>query len=175
MKHVITGMAALTCLFTSGVFAAGNGDGTVHFTGEIIDAPCVVSVDSQNQEVNLGQVKSSVFTAVGDKSTAKSFQIKLEECDISTMNTAHVVFSGNGDSDDATLVAINNEAGSASGVGIGIYDNAGASVALNSGETTETLKAGQTVLYYTARYVQSGDSVTTGYGNGEVDFNLTYE
>lgn len=50
-----------------------------------MDSPCVLSVDSQNQEVVLGQVQKSVFAAVGDKSQQNAFEIKLEDCDTTTM------------------------------------------------------------------------------------------
>ncbi|MDI5419209.1 hypothetical protein MJI12_27210, partial [Salmonella enterica subsp. enterica serovar Kentucky] len=33
----------------------------------------------------------------------------------------------------------------------------------------------QTPAPYTANYVATKDTVTTGYGNAEVDFNLSYE
>ncbi|MEA7187983.1 F7-2 fimbrial protein, partial [Salmonella enterica subsp. enterica serovar Virginia] len=47
--------------FRPGLAAAESGDGTIKFTGEIVDAPCVVSTDSQNREVVLGQVKKNIF------------------------------------------------------------------------------------------------------------------
>lgn len=56
MKKVVFALSALAVVSTS-AFAAESGDGTIKFTGEIVDAPCVVSTDSQNQEVVLGQVK----------------------------------------------------------------------------------------------------------------------
>lgn len=50
MKKVVFALTALA--LTSGtVFAAESGDGTVKFTGEIVDSPCVLSVDSQNQKL----------------------------------------------------------------------------------------------------------------------------
>jgi len=174
MKKVIFALSAMAAI-SSSAFAANSGDGTVKFTGEIVDAPCVIATDSQNQEVVLGQVKKSVFTGKGVKSTAKPFQIKLEDCDISDKTKVNVSFSGVGDTDDATLVSVSTEAGAATGVGIGIYDNTNTLVAMNTGKSMTTLSAGQTVLYYTASYVSSKDAVTTGYGNAEVDFNLSYE
>ena len=173
MKKVVFALSALAVVSTS-AFAADSGDGTVKFTGEIVDAPCVVSTDSQNQEVVLGQVKKTVFKAVGDKSVSKPFQIKLEDCDISSKTKVNVNFTGVADADDAKLVSVSTEAGAASGVGIGI-DNANKLVDMNSGKSTTTLSAGQTVLYYTANYVATKAAVTTGYGNAEVDFNLSYE
>ncbi len=67
MKKVVFALSALAVVSTS-AFAAESGDGTIKFTGEIVDAPCVVSTDSQNQEVVLGQVKKNIFKAIGDKS-----------------------------------------------------------------------------------------------------------
>ncbi|EAA8439126.1 long polar fimbria major subunit LpfA [Salmonella enterica subsp. enterica serovar Michigan] len=174
MKKVVFALSALAVVSTS-AFAAESGDGTFKFTGEIVDAPCVVSTDSQNQEVVLGQVKKNIFKAIGDKSSSKPFQIKLEDCDITSNTKVNVSFNGVGDTDDATLVSVNTEAGAATGVGIGIYDNANKLVEMNTGKSTTTLAAGQTVLYYTANYVATKDTVTTGYGNAEVDFNLSYE
>ncbi|EGZ6673659.1 long polar fimbrial protein LpfA, partial [Escherichia coli] len=55
MKKVLFALSALALTSTS-VFAADAGDGTVKFTGEIVDAACVVSPDTQKQEVVLGQV-----------------------------------------------------------------------------------------------------------------------
>ncbi|MGL4683536.1 MAG: long polar fimbrial major subunit LpfA [Hafnia alvei] len=174
MKYHV--LAALTMAALSGsAFAANSGDGSVKFTGEIVDAPCVISADSQNQEVVLGQVKKSVFTAAGDKSTAKPFEIKLEECDITSKKKVNVSFSGVGDSVKSDLISVSTETGAATGVAIGIYDNSNTLVPMNTGKSTTTLSEGQTVLYYTASYVSTGDTVTTGYGNAEVDFNLTYE
>ncbi|EHX9418200.1 long polar fimbrial major subunit LpfA [Escherichia coli] len=174
MKKVIFALSALA-LTSGSVFAADSGDGTVKFTGEIVDAACVLSVDSQNQEVVLGQVQKSVFAAVGDKSPSKPFEIKLEDCDITTLKKAKVSFSGVGDTDKPELISVSTEAGAAKGVGIGIYDNSNTLVAMNSGESSTNLKKGQTVLYFTANYVSTLAAVTTGYGNAQVDFNLSYE
>lgn len=57
MKKVLFALSALALTSTS-VFAADAGDGSVKFTGEIVDAACVVSPDTQKQEVVLGQVTS---------------------------------------------------------------------------------------------------------------------
>ena len=52
MKKVLFALSALALTSTS-VFAADAGDGSVKFTGEIVDAACVVSPDTQKQEVVL--------------------------------------------------------------------------------------------------------------------------
>lgn len=173
MKKVLFALSALA-LTSASTFAADVVDGTIKFTGEIVDSACVVSPDSQNQEVVLGQVSKSVFAAVDDKSPATPFKIKLESCDITQLKNVDVSFSGVADADNSKLISVNTEAASATGVGIGIYDNTNTLVELNTGKATTALKEGQTVLYFTANYVASKATVTTGYGNASVDFNLTY-
>ncbi|WP_139300282.1 fimbrial protein [Nissabacter archeti] len=165
-------VSAVTALVVShSAFAADIGDGTIRFKGEIVDAPCVVSADSQNQEINLGQVKATTLATAGDKSTAKPFQIKLEECDITSKTKVKVQFNGLADADGRLLV--NNEAGAATNVTIGLFDKAGADIKVGTATAEEILREGQHVLYYSAAYVSKG-SATPGYGNSQVDFDVTY-
>ncbi len=131
------------------------------FTGEIVDAACVVSPDTQKQGLS-GQVNKSVFTAMGVKSTATPFKIKLENCDISTFKNVEISFNGVGDADNSKLVSVSTEPGAATGVGIGIYDNTNTLVDLNTGKSATVLKEGQTVLYFTANYVSTEDAVNHG-------------
>nr|WP_281172955.1 fimbrial protein [Trabulsiella guamensis] len=155
---------------------ANASDGTIRFNGSIVDSPCVISSNSQNQEVDMGAVKSSTFSTAGDKSTATPFQIRLEECDLTAGKTkVNVVFNGIGDDDDTTLLSVDNGAGSATGVGIGLFDAKGEAIALNDGASLEALSEGETVLNYDARYVSTKDAVTVGSASGQVDFSLTYE
>ena len=137
--------------------------------------PLVLCLQTLKTKVVLGQVNKSVFTAMGDKSTATPFKIKLENCDISTFKNVEISFNGVGDADNSKLVSVSTEPGAATGVGIGIYDNTNTPrLTWNTGKSATVLKEGQTVLYFTANYVSTKDAVTTGYGNAEVDFNLTY-
>ncbi len=98
MKKVLFALSALALTSTS-VFAADAGDGSVKFTGEIVDAACVVSPDTQNKKL-FWAVNKSVFTTTGDKSAATPFKIKLENCDISTFKNVEISFNGVGDADN---------------------------------------------------------------------------
>ncbi|MGS9184118.1 long polar fimbrial protein LpfA, partial [Salmonella enterica subsp. enterica serovar Infantis] len=40
----------------------------------------------------LGQVKKIIFKAIGEKSSSKPFQIKLDDCDITSNTTVNVSF-----------------------------------------------------------------------------------
>ena len=165
--------AGLVLGFASMANAADQGQGTVTFNGSIIDAPCSIAAGSDSQTVEMGQI-SNVALQNGGKSSSHDFNIKLENCDISTFKNVEISFNGVGDADNSKLVSVSTEPGAATGVGIGIYDNTNTLVDLNTGKSATVLKEGQTVLYFTANYVSTKDAVTKGYGNAEVDFNLTY-
>ncbi|EKT61587.1 fimbrial protein [Providencia sneebia] len=78
MKKVLLA-AAISAVMASPVLAADQGHGKITFKGEIIDAPCSISSDSVDQTVWLGQIANSVL-AKGGTSTAKIFNIELEDC-----------------------------------------------------------------------------------------------
>ncbi len=46
--------------------AAAKDDGSVTFQGQVVNAACSVSMDSQDQIVHMGQVRNSQFIAAGD-------------------------------------------------------------------------------------------------------------
>lgn len=70
-----------------------QGHGKVTFTGSIIDAPCSISPETVDQTVDMGQV-SNVALKNGGKSAPRQFDIKLEQCDNSTLKTVTTTFEG---------------------------------------------------------------------------------
>ena len=106
---------AVAGMLSQGAFAA---DGTVNFTGEIVDAPCSISPNSQNMTVPLGKVSRTVFgtvsgtppvstATIGKKSTPAHFTIDLLGCG-ATAKGATVTFSGTADLDDASYLRVAN-------------------------------------------------------------------
>lgn len=79
-----------------GAAAGSQGHGTVHFKGEIIDAPCSISPDTADQTVDLGQVSNSALKDNG-KSVPVPFNIKLQNCDVSTYKTVTATWGGTAD------------------------------------------------------------------------------
>ncbi|WP_276524260.1 fimbrial protein, partial [Enterobacter hormaechei] len=59
---------------------AGNGNGTVHFTGEIIDSTCEVTAPTQTQTVDLGKVNKSAFSGAGSRASVQAFQMDIKIC-----------------------------------------------------------------------------------------------
>ncbi|CAI1125862.1 type 1 fimbrial major subunit FimA [Serratia ficaria] len=156
--------------------------GTVHFTGEIVNAACAVSADSDGQTVKLGQYRTAQFkNTVGEKTGLVPFTIKLQDCDTTVSTSAAVSFSGNADATDNTVLATSNigggASGAASGVGIEVADQQGKVLAPNSGtfSTAQTLNDGNNVLNFTARYKSTSAAVTPGKADADATFTMKYE
>ncbi|WP_085841581.1 fimbrial protein [Enterobacter asburiae] len=120
-----------------GANAADQGSGSVTFTGSIIDAPCSIAPDSVDQEVSLGQVAKNALMN-GGKSNPAHFDIKLENCVLSTdeaaKNTVTITFNGAAADTAKNLLKIE---GTAEGAGVGITDPNGKQVTL--GKATDAI------------------------------------
>lgn len=169
-------------LFSIGTVASAATvtGGTVHFTGQIVNAACAVSADSVDQTVKMGQFRTANFTAVGTRSNAVPFTIKLEDCDSSISTTAATSFYGSLDAVDPTVLTISNvaggAAGSASGVGIEIADHTGKVLKPDGSvfSTAQNLVDGSNVLSFTARYKSTRASVTPGAADADATFKMQY-
>ncbi|NLS56143.1 fimbrial protein [Hafnia alvei] len=166
--------------------SAMAADGKINFTGKITDAPCTVSIPSQNRDVTLGNVPSSQMATAGAKSESKQFQVDLLNCS-ATVKSASITFGGSVATPsgagvaDPTLFAVNSPDGSATGttasnVGIEISDSAGAMLSPNKASAAMTLtpKAASQSLYFNARYKSLG-TATTGDANATTDFTIAYQ
>ncbi|MEY1423870.1 type 1 fimbrial major subunit FimA [Morganella morganii] len=181
MKLNIISASVVSALLFSAAASADpvivNG-GTVHFTGELVNAACAVSTETSNQTVDLGQYRTAKLAVSGDMSNPVPFKIKLVDCDPAVATTAAVAFSGPAMSGDATLLAVSSgtNAPAAQNVGIQISDTA-AKVLSPSGadfSATKTLVKGSNVLDFTARYVAKG-ATTPGQANADATFVVKYE
>lgn len=169
-------------LLSSGTVASAAivTGGTIHFTGQIINAACAVSADSVDQTVKMGQFRTANFSAVGSRSNAVPFTIKLEDCDTSISTTAATSFYGSLDANDPTVLTVSNiaggSAGTASGVGIEIADHTGRVVKPDGTafSTAQKLVDGSNVLSFTARYKSTKTSVTPGQADADATFKMQY-
>uniref|UniRef100_UPI00358DC958 fimbrial protein n=1 Tax=Enterobacter kobei TaxID=208224 RepID=UPI00358DC958 len=59
--NTLKSIVVLSSLFFGAQTHAANGNGTVHFTGEIIDSTCEVSTGTKDQTVDLGRVRISTL------------------------------------------------------------------------------------------------------------------
>lgn len=149
----------------------GQGHGTVHFKGEIIDAPCSISPESADQTVDLGQVSNSALANKGTSSPV-SFDIKLQNCDISTYKTVKATWSGTPDQNMQTAWGIT---GTASGAAIILRDASEKQIELGQETAPTTLTADDTTIAMSAFLQGDGTTVVPGEFTGAADFVLSYQ
>ncbi|MBC3216010.1 MULTISPECIES: fimbrial protein [Serratia] len=142
----------------SAAHAAPGGSGTVTFTGSIIDAPCSIAPGSDNQTKDLGQVSKTRLAQNGNTgfSMPVPFDIQLQDCDIATMKTVSVTFTGSPSAHDVTKLGLNGTAGGAS---IAIVNGSGP-VDLGVATQPQTLVNGNNTLNFSAFLVGSGNAAT---------------
>ncbi len=149
----------------------GHGHGTVHFKGEIIDAPCSIAPESADQTVDLGQVSNSALANKGT-STPVPFSIKLQDCDISTYHTVTATWSGTPDVNMNTAWGIS---GTASGAAIVLRDASEKQIELGKETSPTTLTADDTTIAMSAFLQGDGETVVPGAFTGAADFVLSYQ
>lgn len=187
MKKSILNLSLISSLFMACYANAADpvtpitvNGGVVHFTGSVVDAPCIVDNDSTAATVNLGQVKTSTTAKTGSiLGAAKPFTIHLSDCAQTTYTNAAVTFTGPTVSGKADQLAVNGGgAGSttASGIAIQVLDNTGKAVPVDgsAASAAQKLTAADNYLQYSAQYIATADTITAGAANADANFNITY-
>lgn len=168
-KHSMM-LAAVMGLMTTGAFADA-GSGTVTFTGTVSDAPCNIAAESVDQTVPFGLISKSYLNS--GKEVMKNFDIKLEQCDTTTMNTAAITFYGPNSSTGAELHAV----GSADNMAIRLASQSGEKVVL--GTAMESPMTGdKNTLRFTAfakKAASATGDVTEGDFTSVADFRMSYK
>ncbi|TNV11216.1 type 1 fimbrial protein [Buttiauxella sp. B2] len=170
---IAAAVAAVTVLSAASAFAA---DGTVNFTGEIIDTACTIDIGANNtMTVDLGHVARTSFTGVGSTATATKFVLKAKDCP-ATVSSATVKFDGVGYVGDDSVLSLTPEAGVATGVAVQLSDASMAQVPLFTASTAYPLQTSiENDLTFYARYIQMASVVTAGPANSVATFTLNYQ
>lgn len=152
-----------------------SGSGTT-----IITPSCTVDAGSRNIPVNFGKVATSRFNGRTSTAGARDFNIRLNcSAGQNAQNTVQIKMDATADpaNVDGVLRLTPAAAGTntAGGIGIQIVD-ASTKAAVKFGDTVDVgpSKDGSYVLPYTARYYQTGNTVTPGQANGTATFTLDY-
>lgn len=155
---------------------AHASDGTINFTGEVLDAACTVDVGATSAlAVDLGKVQKSAFTGDGSTADATKFTLKLSACP-ETITKATVKFDGTAYSGDNTVLALTSGTGVATGVGIQLMDATNTVVPLFTDSSAYTLvKDDENDLDFYARYIQKGADVVAGKANATASFTIAYQ
>lgn len=76
----VVGMMSTVTAFADPIPTTDAGQGTIQFTGSVIDAPCSIAPESQNIQVNLGQVNLKTLDQKDKTSSTVPFTINLTGC-----------------------------------------------------------------------------------------------
>jgi major type 1 subunit fimbrin (pilin) len=169
----------LVALATGAVLTAVNAnaaDGTVNFTGEIIDQACTVDIGSNNtMTVDLGRVARTAFQNTGDESDSTKFTIKLINCP-STVTSAQVKFDGANDSNNSDLLAITSGSAAAGGVAIKLMTADKSLLGLNQANSYSypLVTTADNNLDFYAAYKSTAASVSAGTANAVANFTVNY-
>jgi major type 1 subunit fimbrin (pilin) len=178
INHYISAII-ISATASSFSYAAPVSGGTIHFTGELVNAACAVSTSSDGQTVNLGQYRTAAFNAVGDTSASIPFNIVLNDCSTDVAKTASVAFAGQTDSINPALLAVNSGGNSstASGVGIEILDQTSKALTPDGAtfSTALNLIDGNNTMALSARYKSTSAAPTAGSANADATFVIDYE
>ncbi|MFC0308373.1 fimbrial protein [Gallibacterium trehalosifermentans] len=181
-------------------FAISQGasakDGTVNFTGEIVDSSCVVKTESQNLTVTLPRIDKKALTADGQVAGKVPFEITLESCpatvtsqgDKTSLDKVKAYFHYDTSKINANGRVINtyteaNSKTKAANVDIQILDSADKVIDIsavtsdsNSVENSAatTLSNGTVKLRYYAQYYATGVT-SPGLVSGSVDYTIAYQ
>lgn len=170
----ITAIVAFAAVVLPVSVAFAGGAGQVNFTGSITDDACTITnTVSSPLAVTLGKYSSKEFKAAGDSTAKMGFKIALTSCP-ATATKASVNFDGTSDATNASLLKLTQDTGVATGVGIQLYDDAGAELALHDASKSYTLVTGDNNLAFNAAYKSTAATVTAGPANAVANFSVIY-
>lgn len=140
-------------LVNSSPIYAKNGEiGELRVRGELVAEPCVLRPGDEDIEVDFGTIVDR-YLYINKKSHLESFDIHLEDCDITISDSVSVAFmSANTNSKLPGLLPL--DSGSmATNVGIAILDNESNLIEINKPTPMYKLTNGSNVLQFKS-YVQ---------------------
>ena len=157
---------------------ANAADGTINFTGSILDSACTVNTTSASQTVNLGMVQRTAFAAAGDVAAATRFDIVLENCP-ETVKSASVTFDGVANSADGNILALASDQ-TAEGVGVALFEADGVTaIPLSTQSLPMSLEnegdVNRNVMTFVAKYKATQAEVVAGTANATSDFTIIYQ
>lgn len=172
-KMTMIALAAGAIATQGSAFAA---DGTINFSGKVIDSGCTVAETANGPlSVALGSFAKTSFKDVGAQSAKKGFTLTLTNCP-GTAASVQIRFAGNPDPTNSTLIALTPGTAadpSATGIALGLSDTTGAPLPNLQNSSAVTLVNNAATLNLIAFYQRTG-TVVSGAANAVADFTLIY-
>lgn len=150
--------------------------GNMRFQGNIIAGSCRAEAGDRQMTVNMGQISSNRFHAVGEDTNPVPFDIHLQDCSPAVSERVGVAFHGVADGKNPDVLSVGEGPGIATGIGIALFDNEGRFVPLNRPPGSRIRRyTGPAILHFVAKYRATGRQVTGGMVSAQVWFSLTYQ
>ncbi|CAO97914.1 type 1 fimbrial minor subunit FimI [Erwinia tasmaniensis] len=150
--------------------------GQMRFQGELIAEACTVDIGDRQLIVHMGQVSSNRFKAVGDDADPVPFTLHLQDCNTNVSERVGIVFHGVADGKNPDVLSVGEGEGTATGVGIALFDDTGKMIPVNSvPQAWKPLVNGARELQFVARYRATGHAVNGGKADAQAWFSLTYQ
>lgn len=161
--------------------------GELHVYGEFVEGACRLEMVSQNQEIDLGRITTSLLQTVGARGEAQAFILRLRDCvhvggnmlDLRTGNRywdrvqpmVSVTFTAPADPDTPELVKVNG----VSGMGLRITDSEGRDVRLGQRGVPHFIVPGNGALLYRVQPERTAQALSSGEWRATVGFELDYD
>jgi fimbrial protein len=150
--------------------------GMVHLRGVLTAGACSVSIESANQTVNMGMIRSNQFAGLGSYGPPVAFSFRLTECSVAVSNTVGITFFGVTDGKDPQVLKTDEGENAANGVGLALFDRQGEIILPNTEpHSWEYIHEGDNTLNFIARYRATSRQVIGGNATVSTWFMLTYQ
>lgn len=133
--------------------------GNMQFQGVIIAETCRIEAGDKQMTVNMGQISSNRFHAVGEDSAPVPFVIHLRECSTVVSERVGVAFHGVADGKNPDVLSVGEGPGIATNIGVALFDDEGNLVPINRLQQT-----GNGFTQALLRYISSPNIVLPGVG-----------
>lgn len=171
----------LTCvmLWSASCAAAGNlnasaGEGDLQIHGALMEAPCLLDMRSEFQDVKMDSSVIAHLHKTGDTGQPVQVTLRVLGCfaaRVSARDMPVVSFISPADPDEPTLLQI----GGVSGIGLRILDEQGQQIQPGERHQPQFSLAGGNTLVYNVIPVRTSAPLTTGWFKATVDFRMSYE
>ncbi|MFY1984103.1 fimbrial protein [Achromobacter xylosoxidans] len=181
-KTLLATAATAALLGPVAAFAAGEmGQGTITFTGAVLEAPCSIEATDTNLAVDLGQVSKKSLSAAGKYGNSVPIEIHLKGCNFGTAGAGATTPPGSKvaikfPGQTGTDGMIPNTLGNAQNVSIQLLQANGTSkVNFDAGDPGTQMVDGANTLSFFARITATATGVTAGTVSSKVTYMLDYK
>lgn len=159
--------------------------GDAHFRGALAEGACVVSAESQDMHVDMGNYRNNDFSGVGSESSSRiPFVVHLTDCNPQMADRIGISFYGMTDPKEPDTFLVTSGEGSPVGVSGGEgFSGLGLVISDAQGNTMVPDATPHQAIHvderevdipFTARYRATSREVYPGTLHSDVDFRLVY-